>query len=135
MPMEQAVGLLRVRDTLGIPLGPGQPPGFLHALGARTDWEELTVFGALLGDLYEVFTRPGVRYLSGFFGPGERFLVDSGAAVEFIPADFRRFIPVAERLRPRVVATVASPPDADGYMSMDCSGWAGRIVPVPDQRR
>ena len=43
---------------------------------------------------------PGVRYLSGFFGPAERFLVDSGADVEFVPADFRRFIPVAERLAP-----------------------------------
>ena len=42
-----------------------------------SDFDELTVFGALLVDLYTVFTRPGVRYLSGFFGPAERFLVDS----------------------------------------------------------
>ena len=124
VPMERAVELLRPRDSLGIPLGPGQPAGFLHALGARDDWEELTVFGALLGDLYELFTRPGVRYLSGFFGPAERFLVDSGAAVEFIPADFRRFIPVAERLHPRVVATVAAPPDANGNMSLSLHAGA-----------
>lgn len=124
VPMEDAVAMLRPRDSLGIPLGPGQPPGFLHALGARDDWEELTVFGALLGDLYEVFTRKGVRYLSGFFGPAERFLLDSGASVEFIPADFRRFIPVAERLRPRVVATVAAPPDADGNMSLSLHAGA-----------
>ncbi|MGZ8734966.1 MAG: acetyl-CoA hydrolase/transferase family protein, partial [Acidimicrobiia bacterium] len=124
VPMEQAVAMLRPRDSLGIPLGPGQPPGFLHALGARDDWEELTIFGALLGDLYEVFTRPGVRYLSGFYGPAERFLVDSGATVEFIPADFRRFIPVAERLHPRVIATVAAPPDADGNMSLSLHAGA-----------
>ena len=69
-------------------------------------------------DLYEVFTRPGVRYLSGFFGPAERFLVDSGARVEFIPADFRRFSRIAEQLAPRVVATAATPPDTDGFVSL-----------------
>ncbi len=136
--MEQAVALLRPRDSLGIPLGPGQPPGFLHALGARDDWEDLTVFGALLGDLYELFTRRGVRYLSGFFGPAERFLVDSGADVEFIPADFRRFIPIAERLAPRVVATVAAPPDSEGNMSLSLHagatiGEAQRAAADPDR--
>ncbi len=112
------------RDTLGIPLGPGQPTAFLHALGARDDWVDLTVFGALLVDLYEVFLRPGVRYLSGFFGPAERFLVDSGGRVEFVPADFRRFTRIAEQLNPRVVATVATPPDADGFLSLSLHAGA-----------
>ena len=106
MTAAEATACLEPRDSLGIPLGPGQPSAFLHALGDRDDWIELTVFGALLVDLYEVFTRPGVRYLSGFFGPAERFLVDSGARVEFVPADFRRFTRIAEQLAPRVVATV-----------------------------
>ena len=30
---EQAAARLNPRDTLGIPLGPGQPPAFLRALG------------------------------------------------------------------------------------------------------
>ncbi len=120
----EAAARLRERDSLGIPLGPGQPPAFLHALGGRDDWVELTVFGALLVDLYEVFMKPGVRYLSGFFGPAERFLVDSGARVEFIPADFRRFTRIAEQLNPRVVATVASPPDRDGFMSLSLHAGA-----------
>jgi acyl-CoA hydrolase len=122
--MAEAVDRIRTRDGLGIPLGPGQPGGFLHALGERTDWEELVVFGALLGDLYALFTRPGVRHLSGFFGPAERFLVDSGAAVEYVPADFRRFIPVLERLRPRVMATIAAPADAEGYLSLSLHAGA-----------
>lgn len=120
----EAAARLHTRDSLGIPLGPGQPPAFLHALGERDDWVELTVFGALLVDLYEVFMKPGVRYLSGFFGPAERFLVDSGARVEFIPADFRRFTRIAEQLNPRVVATVASPPDADGFVSLSLHAGA-----------
>jgi acyl-CoA hydrolase len=124
MTPEAAAALVRDRDSLGVPLGPGQPGAFLHALGARERFVDLTVFGALLVDLYEVFTRPGVRYLSGFFGPAERFLVDSGARVEFVPADFRRFSRIAEQLAPRVVATVATPPDADGYLSLSLHAGA-----------
>ena len=119
-----AADLVGTRDTLGIPLGPGQPSAFLHALGAREEFTELTVFGALLVDLYEVFLRPGVRYLSGFFGPAERFLVDSGANIEFIPADFRRFSRIAEQLSPHVVATAATPPDADGFVSLSLHAGA-----------
>ena len=127
----EATACLHPHDSLGIPLGPGQPSGFLHALGDRDDWIDLTVFGALLVDLYAIFMKPGVRYLSGFFGPAERFLVDSGARVEFIPADFRRFTRIAEQLAPRVVATVAAPPDSDGFLSL--SLHAGATVEVIKQ--
>lgn len=121
---EDAAALVRDRDTLGVPLGPGQPSAFLHALGGREGFVDLTVFGALLVDLYEVFMKPGVRYLSGFYGPAERFLVDSGARVEFVPADFRRFSRIAEQLSPRVVAGVATPPDADGNLSLSLHAGA-----------
>ena len=120
----EAAALVRPRDSLGIPLGPGQPSAFLHALGDRDDWLELTVFGALLIDLFAIFTHPGVRYLSGFYGPAERFLVDSGARVEFIPADFRRFTRIAEQLAPRVVATAAAAPDRDGFLSLSLHSGA-----------
>lgn len=112
-PMTAAVDAVRATDSLAVPLGPGVPGGFLHALGERDDFEHLEVFGALLPDLYEVLTRPGVHYRSGFFGPAERFLRDSGASVDFVPADFRRFEPVLHRLRPRVVATAAAMPDGE----------------------
>ena len=115
---EQAAARLEPEDTLGIPLGPGQPPAFLRALGERTDWTDLRVFGALLAVGTELFSRPGVHYLSGFFGPLERALRDGGADVEFTPADFRRFGPLLERQAPRVMATVATPPDADGWCSL-----------------
>ena len=45
---DEAAALLRPTDTLGIPLGPGQPPAFLEALGRRDDWIELRIGGALL---------------------------------------------------------------------------------------
>ena len=74
--------------------GPGQPPAFLEALGRRTDWEDLRIGGALLTVLTDLFTHPNVHYLSGFFGPLERLLRDSGANIGFAPADFRRFVPI-----------------------------------------
>ena len=122
--IDEAVQRVRSVDTLAVPLATGIPGGFLHALGGRDDFEDLTVFGALLNDLYELFLRPGVHYRSGFFGPAERFLRDSGAHVDYVPADFRRFGPILEALRPRVMATAASPPDADGWMSLSLHAGA-----------
>jgi len=115
---EQAAERLHSTDTLGIPLGPGQPPAFMRALGQRTDWTALRVHGALLAVGTELFTRPGVHYRSGFYGPFERALRDAGADIEFTPADFRRFAPLLQRARPRVMTTVAAPPDADGWCSL-----------------
>lgn len=53
---------VRSTDTLGIPLATGQPPAFLDALGAREDWEELRVYGALLLVYSPVFQHPNVHY-------------------------------------------------------------------------
>lgn len=124
-PMSDAVAAIRESDTLAVPLGPGVPGGFLHALGERDDFTQLEVFGALLPDLYQLFMRAGVHYRSGFFGPAERFLRDSGASVDFVPADFRRFEPVLHHLKPRVVATSAAMP-VDGWVSL--SVHAGAFV-------
>jgi acyl-CoA hydrolase len=136
--MDAAVAAVRSQDRLAVPLGPGQPATFLHALGERHDFEDLEVFGALLIDLFTLFTRPGVRLLSGFFGPAERFLRDSGARVEFVPSDFRRFSPIIERFNPRVVAVAVSVPDPDGWMSLSLHSGAAwyelqRVITDPDR--
>lgn len=114
----EAAARLRPVDTLGLPLGTGQPPGFLQALGEREDWEDLRVAGALLAVGTALFSQPGVHYLSGFFGPIERALRESGANISFTAADFRRLAPLLENAKPRVMATAASPPDADGWCSL-----------------
>lgn len=121
----EAVALFRPADTLAVPLGPGQPTALLHALGARDDWAGLHVLGALLVDLFPVFARPGVRLDSGFFGPVERALQQAGHDVRFVPADFRRFSHLAQRMAPRVMAVAVAPPDADGRMSLSLHAGAG----------
>lgn len=120
----EAAAAVRPSDSVAIGLGPAHPGGLLHALGDRDDWADLQLFGALLTDLYAVFTRPNVHYRSGFFGPAERFLRDSGADVQYVPADFRRFGPIVEQLRPRVMATAVAPPDADGWCSLSLHAGA-----------
>ncbi|BBX19793.1 putative 4-hydroxybutyrate CoA-transferase AbfT [Mycolicibacterium duvalii] len=115
---DAAAARLDTSDSLGMPLGPGQPPAFLRALGERTDWTDLRVYGALLAVGTELFGRPGVHYLSGFYGPLERALRETGAGIDFVPADFRRFGPLMEQQAPRVLTTVATPPDADGWCSL-----------------
>ncbi|MGI9577958.1 MAG: acetyl-CoA hydrolase/transferase family protein [Microthrixaceae bacterium] len=119
-----AVAAIRPADVLALGLGPAHPPAFLHALGEREDWVDLQIFGALLTDLYAVFTKPNVSFRSGFFGPAERFLRDSGADIDYVPADFRRFGPIVEKLAPRVMATAAAPPDAEGNLSLSLHAGA-----------
>lgn len=116
--VEEAAGRTRPSDTLGIPLGTGQPPALMEALGKRSDWEDLKVYGALLLVGTELFNHPKVHYLSGFFGPIERALRDAGANIGFAPADFRRFAPLLAEQAPRVMATAAAPPDSEGWCSL-----------------
>ena len=113
-----AAARVRAEDTIGLPLGPGVPSAFLHALGERDDFRDLRVFTALLVELFRVFTRPGVKLLSGFFGPVERGLRAAGHDVHFVPGDFRRFSGLLRRLAPRVMATLAAPPDERGLCSL-----------------
>jgi acyl-CoA hydrolase len=122
--IEDAVTHIHPADAIAVPLGPGQPGAFLHGLAARDDFTDLVISGALLVDFYEIFTRPGVRHLSGFYGPIERILVDQEADVSFVPSGFRGFAPLLERLAPRVMATVATPPDADGNLSLSLHAGA-----------
>lgn len=124
--LEDAVAAIRPQDTLAVPLGPGVPGAFIHALGNVTPddyFTDLRVFGALLPDLYAVFMRPGVHLKSGFFGPAERFLRDAGADVDFVPADFRRFEPVLAHIKPRVVAIAGAMP-VDGQISLSLHAGA-----------
>jgi acyl-CoA hydrolase len=120
----EAVALVRPSDTIAIPLGPGAPGDFLHALGERDDWQQLEVFGGLLLDLYSFLLKPCVHYFSGFFGPAERALLDAGASIDFVPADFRRFATIAQQFAPRIMTTCATPPDKDGYMSLSLHAGA-----------
>jgi len=119
-----AAALVRSRDSLAVPLGPGQPPAFLHALGERERFDDLQVFAALLVELFPLFAKPGVRLRSGFYGPAERAFVAAGHAVEFVPADFRRFEHIARTFAPRVMATAAAPPDAGGWCSLSLHAGA-----------
>jgi acyl-CoA hydrolase len=109
--LEEAVALIRPVDRIGFGLGPGIPDGLLTALGSRTDWEDLEVGGALCLNFYEVFTRPGVSYRCGFFGPAERLHHSLGHRVDLVPGGFRQMGPIMARFAPRVMVVRAAPPD------------------------
>ena len=123
---EEAAALVRPVDTVGFGLGPANPHALLRALSAREDLEDLTLGGALLLDLFEVVAKPGVHYRCGFYGPVERYYKALGADVQLVPAGFRQFAPVLERLAPRVMAAQATPPDVDGRMSLSLHFGATR---------
>ncbi len=120
----EAARRVQVTDTIGFGLGTGQPPAFLKALGERDDWQDLRLYGALLTVWSEAYKHPNVHYLSGFWGPVERALRDLKANQSFAPADFRRFTPILEHQRPRVMCAPAAPPDADGWCSLSLHAGA-----------
>ena len=125
LSLEAAAAQVRAVDTLAVPLGPGQPNAFLHALSASdVEFRDLRVFAALLLDLYPLFAKPGVTLLSGFLGPAERALGAAGHDVRFIPGDFRSFATLTEQLAPRVMATSVAPAGPDGRFSLSLHAGA-----------
>ncbi|HEY2213999.1 MAG TPA: 4-hydroxybutyrate CoA-transferase, partial [Acidimicrobiales bacterium] len=123
---EEAVAYIRTVDTVGFGLGPANPDAFLTALSIRNDWEDLIFGGALLLNYYEVFTKPGVSYRCGFFGPAERLLLSQGFKVEHVPGGFRQFAPILARFAPRVMVAQGAPPDNDGNVNLSLHYGATR---------
>jgi acyl-CoA hydrolase len=118
LTVEEAVALVRPVDRIGFGLGPGIPDALLTGLGARTDWEDLQIGGALCLNLYEIFTRAGVHYRCGFFGPAERFHHAQGYQVDLVPGGFRQMGPIMARFAPRVMVVQAAPPDDQGRINL-----------------
>jgi acyl-CoA hydrolase len=123
---EEAATLVRPVDTVGMGLGPANPDAFLTALGARHDWDDLVVGGALLLNYYEVFTQPGVSYRCGFFGPAERILLAEGHRIEHVPGGFRQFAPILARFAPRVMTAQAAPVDGGDHVNLSLHYGATR---------
>jgi acyl-CoA hydrolase len=115
--MAEAVALVRPEDTMAAPIATGQPAAFLSALNERNDFRQLTVFSGLLIEPYAVFTKPGVRFISGFYGPIERMLKAMGARVDYLPADFLGWERYAMQAAPRVMVSAVAPLDEHGYLS------------------
>lgn len=122
--LEAAARLVRPRDSVLCGFVAGQPVGFLEALGARTDLVDVVLHTGLLSRPYALLKNPGVRVVSGFFGPIERMARASGARVSYLPADFSGLERLALRLKPRVALAVTSPPDREGWLSFGAQAGA-----------
>src|SRR5207245_4773969 len=119
-----AARLLHPRDSVIAGFAAGQPVGFLEALGERTDLEDVVLYTGLLLRPYALLQNPGVRVVSGFFGPIERMARAAGVRVGYLPADFNGLEHLGLRLKPRVALAVTSPPDRDGWLSFGLQAGA-----------
>lgn len=126
MTAAEAVSLMRPVDTVGFGLGPANPPSIITAMGERTDWEDLTIGGALLLGLFNLLAHPKVHYRCGFFGPAERLYQAQGADIQHVPGGFRQFAPILERMAPRVMVVQATPPQPDGTVNLSLHHGATR---------
>ena len=109
---------------LDLGLVAGQPVGLLEAIGRRTDLEGVVLYLGLLTRPYAFLQNPGVKVVSGFFGPIERMARSAGARVSYLPADFNGLERLGLRLKPRVALAVTSPPDRDGWLSFGVQAGA-----------
>jgi acyl-CoA hydrolase len=132
--LDEAAALIRPRDTVSFGFACAQPTGLLEALGARTDLEDVAIYSGLFVQPYRFLTTPGVRVVSGFFGPIERMARAAGARIEFLAADFHGLERLALTLEPRVVLAVTTPPDADGWLSFGAHAGA-HFTPFLDAAR
>jgi acyl-CoA hydrolase len=119
-----AVDLLRPDDTIATPIATGQPAMFLSTLGERSDFTSLTIFTGLMIEPYPVLQQPGVRMISGFYGPIERLLKSMGANIQYLPADFLGWERYALRACPRVVISALAPMDNHGYLNFSLHAGA-----------
>ena len=118
LSLADAIALLRPTDTLALGFGPAEPTPFLEVLAARDDFARLLVYGGLLTQPFEVFTKPGVQLRSAFLGGAERALRAAGHDVQFVPCDFRRFAKALRRVNPRVLVTAHR-----DFAAMSPVGW------------
>jgi acyl-CoA hydrolase len=124
---EEAAALIAPHDLVVCGFADGQPIALLEALGARQDLEDVTLFTGLLVRPYAFLQNPGVRIVSGFFGPMERLAQKMGARIQYLPADFHGLERLGMRMKPRVVLALTSPPDPDGWLSFGvCAGASYR---------
>jgi acyl-CoA hydrolase len=113
----EAGALVRPVDTLFTGLAGGQAGAVLEAIGARDDLTDVVLSGGLFAAPYRLLRNPGIRVVSGFFGPVERAARAEGCRIEYLAADFHGSEALVLRTKPRVVLALTTPPDADGWMS------------------
>ena len=118
MSVDEAVGLVRQRDTLGFGIITGTPVALMKALSTRTDWVDLTISGGLVLGAHEVFLHSNVHYRASFYGGAERAFVAQGADTQFVPSFFRHYGLLIQHLNARVMMAPASMPDDQGRVSL-----------------
>ena len=123
---QDAIALVRAKDTLGLGLITSTPAGLLKEMSKRTDWEELTISGGLVLGHYELFTHPGVHLRASFYGGGERAYKANGGDVQFIPTFFRHYNLLIQHLKPRVMMMIGTMPDKNGRVNLSLYNGAHR---------
>jgi acyl-CoA hydrolase len=124
LSVEDAAALVRPIDSIGFGIITGTPVALFRALGARSDWEDLTYSGGLALGSPDVFLHPNVHYRVNFFGGNERALIAKGADVQHVPSFFRHYGLLIQHLKPRVVMAPVSMPDDNGRVSLSLHNGA-----------
>jgi acyl-CoA hydrolase len=130
--LEEAVQKLRPKCKVWVGGISSNPVLFLKTLDKHlTEFEGCELYSGLMTSPYE-FLKPQYRknfhHYSLFMGPVER-ATQNGGNVEVINFQFSNFDKVIDTIQPNTIVIEATPPNADGYMSMgSCGGVANKSV-------
>src|SRR5487761_1905197 len=118
MTADEAVALVRARDSVGFGLITATPLALFGALSRRADWEDLTICGGLSLGQHEVFVHPRVHYRCQFLGGADRGYRARGGDGQYVPPVFRHYGVMMRRLGIRVMFAAGAMPDAHGEVSV-----------------
>jgi len=120
----QAVSGIGSGTRVMIPPGCGEPLTLMEALIERSaQAESLTLMGGLLLTDYAFVEQENIKFATWHVMPKIRNAVKDGT-VEFIPIRYSDIIPTFSKTGPwpaQVILVHASPPDADGFLSLGAS--------------
>ncbi len=122
--LEEFLELIHPKDTLGSSIAAAQPRTLFKHLAHKPNIEEIHIFTGHCAYPYELFKHPNVHVKSGYYGPAERLLNESGGNVAYLPLALMDFEVFSEYFNPRVMLTTLSAMDEDGYLSFGTNAEA-----------
>ncbi|MCE9625654.1 MAG: hypothetical protein K8R69_09440 [Deltaproteobacteria bacterium] len=125
--LQEFLNRLRPEDYLSTSIAAGQPRTLLNQLSELKNIQSLKLFTGLLAFPYPCLTNPKIEAISGYFGPIERMLNDSGFNMSYQPLPFNGFEKWVETFPPRVVMTTLSSMDTDGFLSFGVDAEAAYV--------
>ena len=123
--VDEIVELLPSKFSFASAFLASQPRAFLRALGKRTNFESMELFGSFFIEPYEFLSFPQLTYRTFYFGPIERLLNNKmGKTVQYIPKQYTQINDTIDHYSPEYVFSIATVPNKEGFINLSLNNAA-----------